>query len=132
MALLSGRDTHSRGADRDCTLPTFIGTTGNGSKDQTEGVQVCIQKTELNCPWMHHGKAMTGLPLMQQLQLVQGKENDGFLYFQKRGKHLPNWKYNPTNNMLYAQIRKKGGQPYWERYHPLEFDMFVMRGTRCN
>ncbi len=131
MALLSGRDTHSRGADRDCTLPTFARTTGKASNDQTEGVQVWIKKTALNYPWMHHGKAMTGLPLMQQLQLVEGLGS--FLYFKKRGKWIHNWKYNPSNRMLYARVEpKKGGQPYWERYHPLEFDMFVMRGTQCN
>lgn len=80
---------------------------------------------------MHHGKAMTGLPLMQQLQLVKGLGS--FFYFKKRGKFISNWKYNPSNRMLYARVEpKKSGEPYWERYHPLEFDMFVMPGTRCN
>lgn len=131
MALLSGRHTHSRRADSDCTLPTFIGTTGKTSKDQTQSVQVWIQKAELNCAWMHHRKAMTGLPLKQQLQLVKG--SDSFFYFKKRGKFILNWKYNSSNRMLYARVEaKKSGKPYWELYHHLEFDMFVMPGTRCN
>lgn len=58
---------------------------------------------------------------MQCMQLVQGSDN--FLYFELHGQEVPNWKYNPSNRMLYARVEQKKRDRYWERYHPLEFSM---------
>ena len=128
MALFSGRDTHSRRADRDCAVSTFIGTPANASKDQTTcpkaGDYVYLSTTHVSYPWLYHRKAITNLSLMQCMQLVQGSDN--FLHFALHGKEVPNWKYNPSNRMLYARVEQKKCDRYWERYHPLEFDMFVM------
>lgn len=128
MALLSRRYTGERGTYSHCALSTFAETTKSPPKDQTycpkAGDYVYLTKRYLRCSWMHHEQSITLLPLMQCMQLVQG--SDTFLYFELMDGHeIPNWKYNPSNRMLYAAIKDKEDKRHWELYHPLEFSIHL-------